>query len=49
MFNYSGKKVVVTGGGSGIGRAISLLFAQQGAEIHVIDLDNPSSQSTISI
>jgi 2-keto-3-deoxy-L-fuconate dehydrogenase len=48
MFNYSGKKVVVTGGGSGIGRAISLLFAQQGAEIHVIDLDNPSSQATIS-
>ena len=47
MFNYSGKKVVVTGGGSGIGRAISLLFAQQGAEIHILDLENPTSLATL--
>ena len=40
IFNYTGKKVVVTGGGSGIGRAISLLFAQQGAEVHILDLEN---------
>lgn len=48
MFNYTGKKVVITGGGSGIGRAISLLFAQQGAEIHIFDLENPTSVSTIN-
>jgi NAD(P)-dependent dehydrogenase (short-subunit alcohol dehydrogenase family) len=47
MFIYSGKKVVVTGGGSGIGRAISLLFAQQGAEIHILDLENPTSLATL--
>ena len=47
MFNYTGKKIVVTGGGSGIGRAISLKFAQQGAEVHIIDLDTTSSRNTI--
>ncbi|MHA8066268.1 SDR family NAD(P)-dependent oxidoreductase [Aquirufa sp. ROCK2-A2] len=48
MFNYTGKKVVVTGGGSGIGRAISLLFAQQGAEVHMFDLENPTSLGTLN-
>lgn len=48
MFNYTGKKVVVTGGGSGIGRAISLLFAQQGAEVHMLDLENPTSLGTLN-
>ena len=46
IFSLKGKKVVVTGGGSGIGRAISLLFAEQGAEIHIFDLDNPTSLET---
>jgi len=47
MFNYTGKKVVVTGGGSGIGRAISLEFAKQGAEVHIIDLDSEGTRKTI--
>lgn len=38
MFSLAGKKAVVTGGGSGIGKAISVLFAQQGAEVHIIEL-----------
>ena len=42
IFSLASKKVVITGGGSGIGRAISLLFAQQGAEIHIFDLENPT-------
>ena len=46
IFSLQGKKVVITGGGSGIGRAISLLFAEQGAEIHIFDLDNPVSAET---
>jgi 2-keto-3-deoxy-L-fuconate dehydrogenase len=30
---------VITGGGSGIGRAIAISFAQQGATVHIIELD----------
>jgi 2-keto-3-deoxy-L-fuconate dehydrogenase len=39
MFSLLGKQAVITGGGSGIGKAIALLFARQGAAIHLLDLD----------
>lgn len=38
MFSLNNKIAVITGGGSGIGKAIALLFAQQGARIHIIEL-----------
>ncbi|MEY4988205.1 MAG: hypothetical protein RL567_1984 [Bacteroidota bacterium] len=41
LFSLKGKKVVVTGGCSGIGESIAVLFHQQGAEVHVIDLNLP--------
>jgi 2-keto-3-deoxy-L-fuconate dehydrogenase len=48
MFSLQGKKAVVTGGGSGIGKAIAIILAQQGAEVHVIELSNEHAFSTIT-
>ena len=44
MFSLQNKKAVVTGGGSGIGKAISVLFAKQGAEVHIIELTEESAK-----
>jgi len=48
LFNLSGKAAVVTGGGSGIGRAISTLFGVQGAHVFVLDLDPEAANETAS-
>jgi 2-keto-3-deoxy-L-fuconate dehydrogenase len=47
MFSLKNKKAVVTGGGSGIGKAISVLFAKQGAEIHIIELTEESAKTAV--
>ena len=39
MFSLAGKKAVVTGGASGIGRAVATRFREAGAEVAVFDLD----------
>lgn len=46
MFQLNGKKTVVTGSGSGIGKAVALLFAKQGAEVHLIDLNEEGINTT---
>lgn len=48
MFSLKGKSAIVTGGGSGIGKAVSLLFAEQGATVHVVDLNEEGAQATVS-
>lgn len=39
MFNLNNKISIITGGGSGIGKAIASLFAKQGSEVHILDID----------
>jgi NAD(P)-dependent dehydrogenase (short-subunit alcohol dehydrogenase family) len=43
MFSLQDKIAVVTGGGSGIGRAITLLFARAGATVHIIELNKEAA------
>jgi NAD(P)-dependent dehydrogenase (short-subunit alcohol dehydrogenase family) len=47
MFRLDGKKAAVTGSGSGIGKAVAHLFAKQGAEVHVIDLNQDAARETV--
>jgi len=47
MFSLSNKTALVTGGGSGIGRAISMLFAKQGASVFILDLDEKGAAQTV--
>jgi NAD(P)-dependent dehydrogenase (short-subunit alcohol dehydrogenase family) len=46
MFSLANKKIVVTGAGSGIGKAVALLLAKQGATIVIADLDEQSALHT---
>lgn len=48
MFSLSGKKAVITGGGSGIGKAIALVFAAQGAEVHIIELNAAAGEQVVA-
>ncbi|HYG18242.1 MAG TPA: glucose 1-dehydrogenase [Ohtaekwangia sp.] len=47
MFSLSNKSAIITGGGSGIGRAIAELFAHQGAVVHVLELNRSGAEETV--
>ena len=47
MFSLQNKKAVITGGGSGIGKAIAALFAKQGAEVHIVELTEESAKTAV--
>jgi 3-oxoacyl-[acyl-carrier protein] reductase len=44
-----GKVALITGAGSGMGQAIALLFAREGADIAVNDIDLPSAEKTAAM
>src|SRR5438552_32389 len=49
MAEFSGKIVVVTGAGSGIGRSTARLFRRLGARVHVTDLGGPGAAGVVGL
>ncbi|MGM0584658.1 MAG: glucose 1-dehydrogenase [Pseudomonadota bacterium] len=47
MRGLKGKRAIVTGGGSGIGRAVCLRFAEEGAEVAIFDMNPEGAQETV--
>jgi NAD(P)-dependent dehydrogenase (short-subunit alcohol dehydrogenase family) len=44
MFSLQQKTAAITGGGSGIGKAVAEVFAQQGAEVFILDLNKSAAE-----
>ncbi|HEX3079598.1 MAG TPA: glucose 1-dehydrogenase [Puia sp.] len=49
MYSLKNKTAIVTGGGSGIGKAISLVFALAGARIYILDIDEKGAAETVNL
>ena len=43
------KKIIVTGGASGIGRATAILAAREGAEVAIADIDSANAEETLRL
>jgi 2-keto-3-deoxy-L-fuconate dehydrogenase len=48
MFSLNNKSAIITGGGSGIGKAVALLFAKQGATVHIIELNMDAAETAVN-
>src|ERR1700735_179638 len=46
---FAGKSVLVSGAGSGIGRATALRFAALGASVAVVDIDSRKGDETVEL
>ncbi len=48
MKNFKNKTVVITGGASGVGRALGILFAQEEANVVLVDINQESLDKTVA-
>jgi 2-keto-3-deoxy-L-fuconate dehydrogenase len=46
LFRLDNKVAVITGGGSGIGQAIAKTFGSQGAQVHIVELNEEGGKAT---
>ena len=47
IFSLNGKTALITGGASGIGKAIAQKFAAQGAEVHILEFNAENGQKVV--
>ncbi len=48
MKDYNNKTVVITGGASGVGRALGVLFAKENAKVVLVDINQESLDKTVA-
>jgi NAD(P)-dependent dehydrogenase (short-subunit alcohol dehydrogenase family) len=48
MFSLKNKTAVITGAASGIGKAVALVFAKQGAVVHLLDMNAQGLADTVA-
>ncbi len=49
MRGLTGKRAIVTGGGSGIGRATVLRLVAEGCEVGIFDIDESGAEATAAL
>lgn len=49
LIDLAGRHAVVTGGGTGLGRAIAVTLAAEGARVSILDLDEASARDTAAL
>jgi NAD(P)-dependent dehydrogenase (short-subunit alcohol dehydrogenase family) len=49
QIDFTGRTAIITGGGGGIGRAVSLALARAGAQLLVVDLNREAAQTTAEL
>lgn len=49
MNRFEGKIALITGAGSGIGRAVTVLLVEEGGTVFSIDVDAPTLKETASL
>jgi NAD(P)-dependent dehydrogenase (short-subunit alcohol dehydrogenase family) len=47
MFTLKNKTAIITGAGSGIGKAMAIVFAKQGARVHIIELNAAAAAEVV--
>jgi NAD(P)-dependent dehydrogenase (short-subunit alcohol dehydrogenase family) len=47
MFGLTNKNAVVTGAGSGIGKAVALVLARQGAHVTIVDINKAEAEAVV--